>query len=121
MKRSIALSVILIALLIAIPMPVRAGKGFISGNDLVNDMKESENCEEQTDIHSCSRTFHYMGYVTAAADIYSGLDVICLNDGVTRGQLVAVVTSYLKANPDKWDRPAIELVTTALKKAFPCK
>ncbi len=35
-------------------------------------------------------------------------------------QVEAVVTKYLRENPERWDRPAMAEVDRALKLAFPC-
>ena len=109
------MSVILISMLIAIPRQALS----ISGDDLVNYMLESEKLTVN-DPNFLSAGIYY-GYLYAAADVFRDTGAICTRNNVTRGQLVAVVTKYLKANPGKWDNSAISLVFTALTDAFPCK
>jgi hypothetical protein len=39
----------------------------------------------------------------------------------TKGQIIAVVSKFLKKNPERWSEPASLLVVEALQKAFPLK
>ncbi|WEF34893.1 Rap1a/Tai family immunity protein [Pseudoduganella chitinolytica] len=62
-----------------------------------------------------------MHYITGVAESYDNARVVCLTDGVTVGQLVAVVAKHLKQYPEDWNNSANLLVLTALNNAFPCK
>lgn len=63
----------------------------------------------------------YMGYISGVADTSNGI-LFCAPIGVTNGQNVAVVTKFLKANPEKWTEQAASLIVQALSKAYPaCK
>lgn len=63
----------------------------------------------------------YMGYISGVADLSNGI-LFCAPTGVTNGQNVAVVTKFLKANPEKWTEQAASLIVQALSKAYPaCK
>jgi len=111
---------------------------FVSGNTLVNLLKEPE-----TDFLSKGRV---MGIVETVFDkeAYSRWNVIqntkdepqakmpkmrrgiaemffCEPSGVTRGQLTAIVQKFLEQNPERWSQPAHQLVGEAFKKAFPCR
>jgi hypothetical protein len=62
----------------------------------------------------------FLGYIVGFNDALSGI-AICPPDGVKVGQLVGMVKKYVRDNPDKWNRPARELVIDALQPAFPCR
>ncbi len=53
---------------------------------------------------------------------FSSISVFCPPEGVTGGQLVAVVLKHLRDNPAGWHLPlpAARYVVTALEAAFPC-
>lgn len=61
------------------------------------------------------------GYIVGIAEGHDGTPGFCLPEGVTVGQLVAVVSRSVQARPERWNEPAWDLVYDALKKAFPCK
>ena len=64
----------------------------------------------------------YLGYIQGIADAHDGLGIICIPfSKVTVGQLAAIVSQYLNANPGKWHLPASDLVVTAIRQYFPCK
>lgn len=63
---------------------------------------------------------YFTGYIVGVAEMLDGL-IICVPSGVKVGQLRGIVQKYIKANPEKWNRPAGELVLDALKPAFPCR
>ena len=44
----------------------------------------------------------------------------CLRDGVTLGQVAAVVTKHLESHPERRDKEAIWLVHESLTEYFPC-
>jgi hypothetical protein len=88
---------------------------FFDGNRLKEwmDEKEQEN-------GSRFEAGLFNGYVAGVVD--AGNEILfCTPDGVTAGQFTAVVTKYLKENPEKWNLGASSLVIDALKVAFPCK
>jgi hypothetical protein len=59
------------------------------------------------------------GYVFAVFDSIQGKKV-CAPKGVSGKQLVSIAKKYLKENPENLHEPADELVTIALRRAFPC-
>ena len=61
----------------------------------------------------------YMGYVEGVADIMDGT-IICLSGETTVGQVTAIVTKFLKDNPEKWKLPANYIIGYALTPVFPC-
>ncbi|AAZ27409.1 Rap1a/Tai family immunity protein [Colwellia psychrerythraea] len=88
--------------------------GFTSGNELQQWLSISEN-KKQPDFNSGL----YKGYVSGVIDVGNKY-AFCLSTGVTRGQAIAVVSKYIKNNPEKWNKGAASLVIKGLKKAFPC-
>ena len=63
---------------------------------------------------------YFTGYVIGVSDMRDRL-TICLPQGVTVGQLIAIVQKYLRANPEKWNHGAQDLVLNAFRTAFPCR
>ena len=88
--------------------------GFTSGNELQQWLSISES-KKQPDFNSGL----YKGYVAGVIDV-ADKRLFCLSKGVTRGQGIAVVSKYIKNNPEKWNKGAASLVIKALKEAFPC-
>lgn len=63
----------------------------------------------------------YMGYISGIADFSNGI-LFCAPNGATNGQNVAIVTKFLKNNPERWTEQAATLVVAALSAAYPsCK
>ncbi len=108
----------LIAMLVLLPMQTQAF--FVTGNELVNEMHEDEKAYAKTG-GSQFQSGRYIGFVAASYDVASELGKICPSSAVTLGQAMAIVTKYLKSNPEKWSDPAADLVYLALTAAFPCK
>ena len=61
----------------------------------------------------------YYCYVVGAAEITEKL-LWCSNGQVTNGQLIAVVSDYLKMHPDILTSAAKAIIGNALREAFPC-
>lgn len=94
---------------------------FLSGNDLVQDMREDDKADAghpQTSYYSAGK---YMGFVIGVFDAYSTEGLICAGYGVTKGQAKQIVSVYLKSNPTKWNLSAVVLVRNAFTSAFPCR
>ncbi|OKO47366.1 hypothetical protein BMH52_15680 [Pseudomonas sp. BTN1] len=63
----------------------------------------------------------YMGYISGIADFSNGV-LFCAPKGVTNGQNVAIVSKFLKNNPERWAEQAPQLIVAALSAAYPaCK
>lgn len=63
----------------------------------------------------------YIWYVNGIADALTLYGRLCLPTNAIEGQLTAVVSKYLKDNPEKWNKAGAELVSDALISVFPCK
>ena len=94
---------------------------FIKGNQLREWLAADDRLENGVRSHidytnSASGTF----YITGVAETFSVLGLLCLPNGVTTGQMQAVVSKYLKEHPEKWNNDANPIVYVALSSAFPC-
>ena len=63
---------------------------------------------------------YFLGFVLGVHDAYASR-FFCVPRGVSKGQLAAIVRTYLAQNPEQWHRGAVNLVTDALAAAFPCQ
>lgn len=71
-------------------------------------------------------TLWCLGYVGGTSDaliFFSSGKVpkACLPENGTHGQTQAIVTKYLRDHPEYLNRPALEVVISALAAAFPCR
>lgn len=68
------------------------------------------------------------GYISAIHDSVKDLVLhglitkapYCMPSGINRGQLVSVVVSYIKRNPDSYTESASSSVLNAYYESFPC-
>lgn len=94
---------------------------FIKGNRLVELMREYD--KDATGISSSDvnlvRVGVFLAYVTGVYDAMSF--AFSTPDGVTVGQICAIVSKYLKNHPEMWRESADLLVVEALREAFPLK
>jgi hypothetical protein len=69
-------------------------------------------------------TYHSVGYlqglVTGVQSMGMG-DFFCTPENGITSQHIAVVSKWVKANPEKWNEPDAFLVAFALSEAFPCE
>jgi len=91
----------------------------MSGNDLVSLMREYDKADRDDRSTDYSAAREYRGFVIGVRD--STRFLYDMPDGVTQGQIGAIVSKYLKAHPEEWSAPAAFLVINALKEAFPLK
>jgi hypothetical protein len=105
-----------------------AGGYYYSGNDLVGLMREDDNATANAGGASWFDTGRYNGYILGVREGTSMMAAVLkksepydIPDNATRGQIVAVVSKYLKDHPEKWSESAVFLVTEALMEAFPLK
>lgn len=95
--------------------PTSHRKYYMKGDTLVEYMRAYEGVGPDPSTYQVGA---FMGYVIGA---YDAAPDLCSGDQVTVGQLCSVVAKYLKDHPEAWDRPARDLVNTALQQAFACK
>jgi len=102
-------------------LPMQAQAVFTTGNDLLAQMRAWEKFATSQSAANAYEAGVYDGYVIAAADANEAVDVICIPEKATRGQVWASVARWLKAHPTELHKDAIGLVGAALKQAFPCE
>lgn len=108
---------------LALPLMIFASNAFsffISGNELIIDMKEWE--KPSGDSTTQAFALSYLSYTTAIAESLEFEGYIChpSPENVTRRQIGAVVAKYLNDHPAEWSEPAYYLVRRALVGAFAC-
>jgi Rap1a immunity proteins len=69
----------------------------------------------------------FAGYVTGVRDIADAMvisrtpvQIACVPQGVTTGQLAAMVAKYVREHPEEWSRTGDELVVRTFRQTFPC-
>ena len=92
---------------------------FFEANKLVSDMREFEKAERNDPQTKYDASAGYVGFVVGVHDVISRS--LCPSSNVTVRQATTVVAKYLNEHPEQWNRPAHELVTKALRAAFPCR
>lgn len=90
-------------------IPVIANAEFISGNELLNNLKGGVD----------ERMFA-IGYIAGVSDFLDGLTV-CSPNGVTLGQMRDLIRDYLEKNPDKRHYSADSLIRNRLEQLWPCQ
>jgi hypothetical protein len=99
-----------------------ASAQFIKGTQLREWLSADERVENGLQNHvDYTNSASGLGYITGIAETFNVLGLLCIPDGVTRGQMQAIVSKYLKEHPEKWNSDANPIVYVALSSAFPCK
>jgi hypothetical protein len=96
---------------------VQAQTLLITGNELVKWMQEHDKYERGDPGAGEVKASAFMGYIMGIHD--ATLSKYSIPEGATRSQLGAVVSKFLKENPEQWSYSASLLVQQALMKAFP--
>ena len=110
----------LFAALFLFASPAHAGTiRYVTGNDLVDQMQNYEKALARDHTMDPVKAGMFMGYVTGVADATRML--YDQPEGVTKGQIAAIVAKYLRAHPENWSEPASDLVVAAMLEAFPIK
>ena len=68
-----------------------------------------------------SGKMYALGYIVGVADAYGNVDLLCIPQSVTKGQLNDVVHLSLRQNPSMRDLPADLLVLAALGVHWECE
>jgi hypothetical protein len=117
MKRTITFLILFPMILALIATHSVAQNIFLTGNNLVSAMREYD--KEQANVASVNglQAAEYMAYVIGVFDATTSS--YNLPAQATTGQVIAVVSKYLKEHPEDWSKPAADLVVKALAEAFP--
>jgi len=114
-------SLILIGLAFMAPLLTASsafGIYFTDGNELVSNLYEHEKAERRETFNGVGDGL-FMGFVIGVTDTLG--DTLCISGKVTGRQVYAIAAKYLKEHPEQWSQPAYQLVTSALRSAFPCR
>ena len=92
-----------------------------SGADLESALQNEENLRagvklSETDLYLVG---YAKGFIRATSEAL-GANALCLPADATVAQAEAIVLKYLKANPELWQKNAVDLVAAALIVTFPC-
>jgi hypothetical protein len=87
------------------------------GSQLVDMIKDYEKFESGDYGVNTYKVGFYEGFT---AGIAWKCPNTCAESNVTMPQIWAVVSKFLKENPERWNEPAGILVTEAFQEAFPC-
>jgi hypothetical protein len=114
MKRSLAFA------LLAVCAHVASVDAY-SGADLEAALRAQENLREgvrlsQDDLYMVG---YAKGFIRGASEAL-GARTICLPPDATSVQAEAIVLKYLRANPEIWQKNAVDLVAVALTATFAC-
>lgn len=112
----------LVALIIPVACAVSGNVAAYSGADLEVALRNQENLRagiklSETDLYLVG---YAKGFVRATSEAL-GAGAICLPEDATSVQAEALVLKYLRANPELWQKNAVDLVAVALKTTFPCE
>jgi hypothetical protein len=109
-------------LLLALTMPASAeDMDIVSANSLLPGCKGYLNRESTptTTINGASKAGACAGFVLGVG--WAGSSIVCLPQGVTPSQMVAVVVKYIEARPERMHEQFGKLALEALTAAWPCK
>lgn len=87
-------------------------------NALAESYTQSMESKETISYKTQWESGMFAGYVTGYAD---GNSLLCIPGGVTRGQILAIVSKYLKNNPELWNLQSEVLIFNSLVRTFSCK
>ena len=98
-----------------------SGVAAYSGADLEAALRAQENLREgvklsQDDLYLVG---YAKGFIRGTSEAL-GARAICLTSDATAVQAEAIVLKYLRANPEIWQKNAVDLVAVALTATFPC-
>lgn len=118
MKAKRWISALFVLMIFAFPQ-THARAQFYYGNELVALMRQYERADANASGVDYVKAREYAAYILGVYDATEFLYHV--PDRVPKGQIVAVVSKYLKNNPEKWGESASSLVIKALQEAFPLK
>lgn len=98
---------------------------FDSGNLLAKNCAFGEASDEAINYYANGQCSGVITGTVDAIDYYQSLgenpELICVPDGVTRGQAKKVVQKYMEDNPAQLHYTATLVIWAALREAFPCE
>jgi Rap1a immunity proteins len=118
MKTSLLFSVLFVLLISAIT-PAQSLAAFYSGSDLAVIMPEWDKMYAKARGVDLEKAYIFGSYILGVYDATESQ--YSIPHGANKGQIIAVVSKYLKAHPEQRGDPAASLVMKALGEAFPKK
>ncbi len=113
--------VVVMSLVAAMVAGIGEAQGeFLQGNDLYNLSREYKRNPRDPNRNDFGEGV-LLGFVIGVHDASKGRFFCPPSDKSTMTTLVDIVIEYLKEHPENINKTGNELVTAALKKAFPCK
>ncbi|MHB8881861.1 MAG: Rap1a/Tai family immunity protein [Thermodesulfovibrionales bacterium] len=119
MKMSLWVSVLLVLVIVLTITPTQSFADFYKGNSLVTLMYEYDKFLINTKEANLEKTAEYIGYIMGVYDATNFLYDI--PSGVNKGQILAIVSKYLKDHPQEWNDWASNLVIKAFSDSFSLK
>jgi len=120
MKTSLLFSVLFVLLILAItPAQSLAGSYSFSGNDLAAVMPEWDKMYAHAPRVDMAKALHFGAYILGVCDATESQ--YSIPTAAKQGDIIAVVSRYLKNHRAQWNDPAASLVMKALEEAFPKK
>jgi Rap1a immunity proteins len=95
-----------------------------SANFMLPYCKDYLSGSSTLDAGFCAGVVEGIGHMAAMLEMSSSPGAgppLCVPNGVTRGQTVRAVVSYIEARPKRMDEPFWQLTFEALLDAWPCK
>ena len=118
MKTSLLFSVLSVLLILALtPAQSLAGSYSYLGNDLAAAMPEWDKMYAHAIRVDLAKAFVFAAYIMGVCDATESQ--YSIPTGAKQGEIIVVVSKYLKNHPDKLSDPAASLVMKALGEAFP--
>ncbi len=102
---------------VLLPLGNAHAKELLSGTELVQLMREYEKAQRNDKSANLYIAGEYVGYVMGFYDATWFFYAEVRN--ITPEGVADVVGKFLNQHPEKWNRPAWDLVMEALKEAFP--
>jgi hypothetical protein len=87
--------------------------------DTGSDLRRALN--EPAGLRSGVAFGYIQGVVNSMEVLYPNQSLSCSPDGMTVGQMVDVVKRYLHNHPQTGHEPAVIVIATAAREAFPCE
>ncbi|MDH1337499.1 Rap1a/Tai family immunity protein [Comamonas thiooxydans] len=108
------------ALLVAVLFVPHLHAQEITGNELHQWLSETK--KSQAGIASDRQLANIArGYTLGVSETLAASKIICIPDGVTRGQILDIIFMMLDTKPQLRHMNANPLVAVALQDVFPCK
>lgn len=112
----------IIVLLCALSIQVSANAQLIPGQKISSwAASYAKMTSGDAEVGEKAEAMSFIAYVIGIAEANNSAGKICIPEHTNGGQLAEVANNYMRANPDRWDEPAFQLISTALAETYKCK